>query len=167
MNIEELNKLNKPRCMEEFLKCCGSSAWITEMTRLRPFSDEADMLNKAEVVWAKTSETDWLEAFSHHPKIGDLKSLEKKFASTKILASGEQSAVTTASQSVLEALAAGNAEYEKKFGFIFIVCATGKSAEEMLSMLLSRLLNNRDVELKIAAAEQYKITILRLKKILS
>lgn len=132
-----------------------------------PFSDRDALLQKADDVWNGLSESDWREAFAHHPKIGDVESLKKKFATTASLASNEQASVKQASQQTLQSLTRGNDAYEEKFGFIFIVCATGKSAEEMLRILQSRLPNNREEEIKIAAAEQAKITTLRLQKCLA
>lgn len=121
----------------------------------------------SDILWEQTTESDWMEAFSHHPKIGDVKSLEKKFASTAAWASGEQASVNEASQEVIQKLAKGNEDYEKKFGFIFIVCATGKSAPEMLELLEIRLPHEREKELRIAANEQNKITHIRLDKLFS
>ncbi len=167
MSIEELNNLPKPVFLNEMKICCASSRWMNEMYSLRPFSGMKDLMEKADKAWQSAGEEDWLEAFSHHPKIGDLESLEKKFNSTKELAGLEQSSVKTATSDTLQALADGNKEYEKKFGFIFIVCATGKSADEMLQLLNNRIVNNRAEEIRTAAAEQHKITILRLKKIIS
>jgi 2-oxo-4-hydroxy-4-carboxy-5-ureidoimidazoline decarboxylase len=105
---------------------------------------------------------DWLEAFAGHPRIGDLDSLRHRFASTAALATAEQAGTRTASDRVLRALAQGNADYERRFGHIFIVCASGKSADEMLAILDQRLSNDPDVELRIAAGEQRKITRLRI-----
>jgi len=167
MTIEDLNKLEGPLLEEKLRHCCGSSAWINQMIRLMPFASIDDLLSKADKAWGTTNEQDWLEAFSHHPKIGDLKNLEQKFASTKKFAQGEQSSVNTAGKETLEQLVEGNSLYEKKFGFIFIVFATGKSAEEMLQLLNQRINNNRNTELKIASGEQQKITKLRLQKLLS
>jgi 2-oxo-4-hydroxy-4-carboxy-5-ureidoimidazoline decarboxylase len=108
-----------------------------------------------------------LEAFTHHPKIGDAKSLAEKFATTKEWASNEQSGVNEASILTLNKLAEGNKAYEEKFGYIFIVCATGKSASEMLSLLESRITNTPEVEIEIAMREQNKITHLRIDKLFS
>lgn len=165
MTIAELNQLDANVLREEFTKCCGASAWTNGMILRRPFATKDALLKAADEVWNETNENDWLEAFLHHPKIGDLKSLEKKFATTSKLAGSEQASVNSASQDVLEALAKGNAAYENKFGFIFIVCATGKSASEMLELLNTRIHNDKQTELKIAAAEQHKITHLRLQKL--
>jgi len=117
--------------------------------------------------WNKLTPGDWKEAFSHHPKIGDIKSLRQKFASTAQWAEGEQSGVAQTSERVLRELAEGNNLYEAKFGYIFIVCATGKGAEEMLEMLNRRLSNYPEEEIRIAAEEQRKITRLRLEKLLN
>jgi 2-oxo-4-hydroxy-4-carboxy-5-ureidoimidazoline decarboxylase len=131
-----------------------------------PADDLVELLEDAEEQWYLCSEQDWKEAFAHHPKIGDAESLKKKFASTAHWASEEQGGVNTASPQTIEALAKGNQEYEKKFGYIFIIYATGKSAEEMLAILQSRLQNNPEVEIEVAADEQNKITKLRLEKLL-
>ena len=167
MTLQELNTLSDEQVKKEFFTCCGSSLWVEKMMAVKPFSNMNDLLVKADRAWNATVEKDWLEAFSHHPKIGDLKNLEKKFASTKALAGSEQASVQTASQKILEQLAEGNTLYENKFGFIFIVCATGKSAEEMLTLLNRRINNDRPAELKIAAVEQQKIIKLRLQKLIS
>ena len=131
-----------------------------------PADDLVELLEDAEEQWFKCSEEDWKEAFAQHPKIGDFESLQKKFESTSEWASGEQSGVNNASQQTLEALAEDNKKYEDKFGYIFIVCATGKSAEEMLGILNERLLNDPKDEIEIAADEQNTITKLRIEKLL-
>lgn len=105
---------------------------------------------------------EWREAFAHHPRIGDLESLKQRFAGTVDLASREQAAVSAASQGTLEALAEGNRAYEEKFGYIFIICASGRSADEMLAALKQRLPNDPSAEIAIAATEQMRIMRLRL-----
>ncbi len=167
MVLEDLNRLVESDLKEKLRSCCGSSAWVNRMIQSRPFQNPEDLLTKADQAWNSTGEKDWLEAFSHHPKIGDLKSLEKKFAATKSFAKDEQASVSAAEQEILEQLANRNFLYENKFGFIFIVCATGKSAEEMLHLLNERITNDRSTELRIASAEQHKITKLRLQKLFS
>jgi 2-oxo-4-hydroxy-4-carboxy-5-ureidoimidazoline decarboxylase len=166
MTLHELNTLNKLQLIAELTKCCGSSSWVNRMLPFIPADDMIELLEDAEEQWWKCNEKDWKEAFAHHPKIGDVDSLAKKFASTAQWAVGEQSAVNVASKEIIEALAEGNRLYEEKFGYIFIVCATGKSAEEMLMLLRSRLKNNREEEIQIAADEQNKITKLRIEKLL-
>lgn len=167
MTIAKLNSLKPQTAADELFKCCGSINWAKKLIEQRPFKNLHDLIATSDEVWHKCSKADGLEAFTHHPKIGDLKNLEKKFASTKEWAGGEQAAVNVANQLVLQALAKGNEEYEKKFGFIFIVCASGKSAEEMLALLNERMANEKDAEIKIAMEEQNKITKLRLKKLLA
>jgi 2-oxo-4-hydroxy-4-carboxy-5-ureidoimidazoline decarboxylase len=167
MTLHELNILPTDELKEALLKCCGSNTWVEKMLVFFPADDMVELLNDAEDEWYACSEADWLEAFTHHPKIGDVASLTKKFAATAQWASSEQSAVNTASQQIIEALAKGNDDYENKFGFIFIVCATGKSAEEMLALLQARLPNEKPAEIKIAMEEQNKITQLRLQKLLA
>jgi 2-oxo-4-hydroxy-4-carboxy-5-ureidoimidazoline decarboxylase len=166
MTLHDLNTLSKQQLKDELAKCCGSRAWVEKMLPFFPADDLVELLEDAEEQWYKCTQADWKEAFLHHPKIGDVESLKKKFASTAKWASGEQSGVNIASQQTIEALAKGNKEYEEKFGYIFIVCATGKSAEEMLEILTSRLPNDPEEEIEIAADEQNKITKLRLEKLL-
>ncbi|MFT3678706.1 MAG: 2-oxo-4-hydroxy-4-carboxy-5-ureidoimidazoline decarboxylase [Ferruginibacter sp.] len=167
MTLHELNILPKEQLKEELLKCCGSKTWVEKMLPFFPADDMVELLNDAEDQWYECSEADWLEAFTHHPKIGDIESLKKKFASTAQWAGNEQGAVNTASEETIQALAKGNEDYEKKFGFIFIVFATGKSAEQMLALLQARLPNTYEQEIKNAMDEQNKITQLRLQKLLS
>lgn len=162
MTIKAFNKLNKTEKQKLLMSCCGSSAWAELMVKQYPFADEADLVNAATDAWYNDcSSADWLESFTHHPKIGDIKSLTKKFAGK------EQASVAAASKKIIAALAEANAAYEAKFGFIFIVCATGKSAVEMLRLLEERLSNTIGEELHIAMGEQMKITILRFKKLIT
>ncbi|OUJ74622.1 2-oxo-4-hydroxy-4-carboxy-5-ureidoimidazoline decarboxylase [Hymenobacter crusticola] len=167
MTLAELNRLDKPTLALTLGKCCGAMAWIEDMCQIFPVADEHTLFTQARDIWYNLGESDWLEAFTHHPKIGDINSLKEKFASTRAWASGEQGAVQQASQQVLEDLAEGNRAYEEKFGYIFIVCATGKSAAEMLALLQARLLNSPTEEIKIAMGEQAKITQIRLEKLLA
>jgi 2-oxo-4-hydroxy-4-carboxy-5-ureidoimidazoline decarboxylase len=166
MTLHELNTLPRQQLKEVLTRCCGSSAWVDKMLPFFPADDLVELLEDAEEQWFLCSEADWREAFVHHPKIGDVESLKTKFASTAEWAAGEQSGVNTASLATIQALAEANKEYEEKFGYIFIVCASGKSAEEMLSALQSRLQNSPEVEIEIAADEQNKITKLRIEKLL-
>ena len=129
------------------------------------FASDQELMARAERDWDSLVEADYFEAFLAHPRIGDVDSLRQKYANTKAIASGEQSGVDAADEATLTRLAAANDEYFDKFGFIFIVCATGKTAKQMLEILESRLPNQRDVEVANAAAEQMKITKLRLEKL--
>lgn len=166
MTLEQLNQLSAETAAQAFGQCCAASDWISGMVAGRPYETTDALLANADQVWSSLDETNLLEAFGAHPQIGNVNSLRKKYASTKALAAGEQSAVSQASEETLQALAQGNLDYEKKFGFIFIVCATGKSALEMLELLQARLPNTREQELLNAAREQHAITVLRLQKLL-
>jgi 2-oxo-4-hydroxy-4-carboxy-5-ureidoimidazoline decarboxylase len=167
MTLQDLNALPPDELRRLLATCCGAKRWIDGMVGKAPFADEAALFRAADAAWSDCVDEDRLEAFSHHPKIGDLDSLKKKFASTQHLAASEQGNVAHASEGTLLALRDGNDAYEKKNGFIFIVCATGKSAEEMLALLQSRLANDRETELSNASAEQHKITRLRLQKLIA
>jgi len=167
MTLGDFNKLSNEEAGKQLATCCGSSKWLSMFMDDFPFADENNLVATAEDIWYdQCTESDWLEAFTHHPKIGDVKSLTEKFASTQHLAGNEQAGVNKASQKLIEELADANKEYEEKFGFIFIVCATGKSAAEMLRLLLDRISNDKEEELAIAMGEQHKITILRFKKLI-
>ncbi|GAB3971009.1 2-oxo-4-hydroxy-4-carboxy-5-ureidoimidazoline decarboxylase [Spirosoma terrae] len=167
MILSELNELPLVQLQATLTTCCGSTAWVNEMAKLFPVESRESLFEQAEAIWFACSENDWREAFDHHPKIGDINSLKKKYANTEALAANEQSGVSTASPETLEKLAEGNRLYEEKFGYIFIVCATGKSADDMLDILESRLPNSPDDEILIASQEQNKITRIRLDKLLT
>jgi len=167
MTIQEFNNLPADKTFEELFKCCGSTTWAKQLASKKPFESKTSLLHNSDWIWQNCTVRDGLEAFTHHPKIGDLKSLEKKFASTKDWAGGEQAGVNSATQNTLIALAEGNEAYFKKFGYIFIVCATGKTAEEMLALLNARLTNDTSTEIKIAMGEQNKITHIRLEKLIN
>lgn len=165
MNVERINGWPETEAREQFLRCCGSSRWAGQMAVRRPFRDEAEVFRAADEIEQGLTRVDWLEAFAAHPRIGDLDALRQKFASTADWSSGEQAGVAGAADDVLHQLAEGNRAYEERFGHIFIVCATGKRAGEMLALLRERLRNDADTEIRIAAAEQAKITRLRLEKL--
>ena len=163
---EHINSLDGEEALAALGRCCGSTEWGRGMLERRPYESEEAVLKAADDVWAGLGREDYLEAFSHHPKIGaDIESLRKKFHSTAAWSSGEQAGVSKADEATLRGLAQGNIDYEARCGYIFIVCATGKSAGEMLSMLEARLPNPPDIELAIAAGEQAKITRIRLEKL--
>ena len=166
MTLHEFNILPAEKLIEELTRCCGSSVWVKRMLPFVPAEDLVELLEDAEEQWYQCTEKDWKEAFTHHPKIGDMESLKKKFAATADLAGNEQQGVKQASSKTLEELAEADRLYEEKFGYIFIVCASGKTAEEMLTILKTRLQNSPEVEIELAAEEQNKITKLRLEKLL-
>ncbi|OQP62386.1 OHCU decarboxylase [Niastella vici] len=165
MTIAEFDHLDPEKKKALLQQCCGSSTWVNNMIAAPPAEDLVDLLEIAEEQWYACHEADWREAFSHHPRIGDIDSLRDKFADTAQWAEGEQSSVRQASEQTLQQLAEGNEVYEERFGYIFIVCATGKTADEMLQLLNQRLYNNPEVEIGVAMEEQLKITKLRLEKL--
>jgi len=166
MTLDELNHLPAPDAWVALERCCGASAWVEHMCSRRPYRSRAELLAESERAAATLEPDDWREAFGHHPRIGDLSTLRERYASTAAWASDEQRGATAAPEAVLVALAGANQKYEDRFGHIFIVCATGNSAEQMLALLESRMHNDSGSELKIAAEEQMKITRLRLEKLL-
>lgn len=167
MDLEIFNNLDTAIQKEELFKCCGCSEWVERLIKKIPFQTLEALNRESDRIWYALEEKDWKEAFTHHPKIGDVESLRKKFSSTAGWASNEQSGVNEATEAVLSDLKKGNDEYEKKFGYIFIVCATGKTANEMSALLRQRLNNNPEEELKVAMEEQNKITHLRFEKLFS
>jgi len=144
--------------------CCVSKRWIAGVLKNRPFKDLAALRLSADRVWSSLSTEDYLEAFEGHPKIGDVNSLKAKYARSGNLAAHEQSSVAQATQGIIERLAKGNRLYEERFGYIFIVCATGKSALQMCDLLEQRLGNEPSHELGVAAEEQRKILQIRLEQ---
>ena len=165
MTIGEFDHFDIEKKKTLLHQCCGSINWVNKMIAALPAEDLIDLLEIAEEQWYACSEQDWREAFGHHPKIGDFTSLKEKYASTGHWTEEEQSSVKQATEQTLRALVEGNQEYENKFGYIFIVMATGKTADEMLSLLKQRLYNSPEVEIEIAMEEQLKITKLRLEKL--
>jgi allantoinase len=165
--LDRLNALGEAEAVAELLRCCGSRRWAGRMTDLRPFDSDEELLGAADAAWMGLDDADRLEAFEAHPRIGDLDAIRAKFASTASWASREQAGVSDADDSILRALAEGNRDYEARFGHIFIVCATGKSADEILSLLRGRLGNDPEAERAVASEEQAKIARIRLRKLCS
>ncbi|HEY6879206.1 MAG TPA: 2-oxo-4-hydroxy-4-carboxy-5-ureidoimidazoline decarboxylase [Polyangiales bacterium] len=161
-----LNALSEADARAQLTRCCGAQRWVAGMLARRPFSSAPALHQAADEVWSALDTADYLEAFAHHPQIGEsLDALRAKFAATASWSQGEQTAVAHADDATLLALREENAAYRRRFGHIFIVCATGKSAAEMLALLRGRIHNEAAQELAIAAAEQAKITHLRLEKL--
>jgi 2-oxo-4-hydroxy-4-carboxy-5-ureidoimidazoline decarboxylase len=160
---EYLNALDERAAAEALRRCCGAGRWVAAMLAARPYQSTAQLQQLAEQRWQALGAPDYLEAFTHHPQIGeDMAALRQRFAATHALSTREQAGVSGADEATLRALRDGNQAYRERFGHIFIVCATGKSAEQMLALLHERLPNPPERELAIAAAEQAKITRLRL-----
>jgi 2-oxo-4-hydroxy-4-carboxy-5-ureidoimidazoline decarboxylase len=167
MFLDELNALDDDAAARALLECCGSTRWARLMTTARPFATAEAMADAADRIWTSLDPSDWLEAFAAHPRIGSGRSGGSGGAGGADWSESEQAGVASASMDVLHRLAAANREYKARFGYIFIVCATGRTAAEMLESLERRLPNAPDVEMNIAAAEQRKITRLRLAKLLA
>jgi OHCU decarboxylase len=165
--VERLNRLDDEEARAALLACCGSTRWAAEVAALRPFWDTGQLLRLAGRVWRELDAEDRLEAFRAHPKIGESKAAVETGEEARRWAEGEQARARDAAAATLDALAEGNRDYERRFGFIFIVCATGKTAEEMLGLLRARLGNDPETEMSVAAEEQWRITELRLKKFLN
>ncbi|MEJ7586369.1 MAG: 2-oxo-4-hydroxy-4-carboxy-5-ureidoimidazoline decarboxylase [Ferruginibacter sp.] len=164
MTFHELNLLPPGELKQHLFNCCGSTAWVNKMLPFFPMEDLVELLVDAEEQWYSCKEEDWREAFARHPAIGDTASLEKNPGAAAQWAMAEQSGLNTASNETVCGMATGNDAYLRKFGYIFIVSATGKTAEELLASLQQRLTNSPEEEIKIAADEQNKITQIRLQK---
>ena len=160
------NELGTEAARKELLKCCGATRWAAAVEQSRPYRTLEELIARANEIWWSLTESDWLEAFRSHPKIGEKKAAQPVAAESQQWSAQEQRGVQDATPESVSKLARLNREYEEKFGFIFIVCATGKSSDEILALLEQRLQNARALELPIAAAEQAKITELRLRKLL-
>jgi OHCU decarboxylase len=164
--LRHLNELSQAEVERELLKCCGSSEWASRLAARRPFEGLDQLVEAADETWWNLPGEDWLEAFGSHPKIGEKNAAQPVPKDAQSWSEEEQSGVRHASRETISELTEANRAYEAKFGYIFIVCATGKSMEEMLALLRERLPHEPFAELRIAAGEQSKITRLRLKKLL-
>jgi 2-oxo-4-hydroxy-4-carboxy-5-ureidoimidazoline decarboxylase len=158
VTLDDLNALSRDAAERELMRCCGSSRWAAAMAGRRPFGNAEQLYRAGDEIWSSLDGADWLEAFAHHPRIGERAAGWAK---------DEQAGTRSASTHTTERLAARNHEYERQFGHVFLVCATGKQADEMLEQLDRRMSNDPATELRVAAAEQAKITRLRLEKLLS
>ena len=169
MRLDDLNALEAAAAARELRRCCGSSRWAERMAAARPFAGADAILAVADRVWWSLDAADWLEAFAAHPTIGSDRSREagRSDGPDRDWAAEEQAGVADAGLDLRERLAQRNREYQARFGYIFIVCATGRSAAEMLGLLEARLTHDPEMELRIAADEQRKITRLRLEKLLA
>jgi len=166
INLERFNRLSRKKAAKTLLDCCGSIKWAEQLAEQRPFSNRWALFEAADAVWAELGHEDWLEAFRYHPTIGGTRAEAKQSATQSRWSATEQSAAGSAAPEVLTALAAENKTYAKKFGYVFLICATGKTSEEILSALRQRMQNHPELELPVAAEEQRKITRLRLEKLL-
>ena len=158
------NGLPQEEAAREIVACCGSGTWSAKMASKRPIQDEATLLALSDEIWRALSEADWLEAFRSHPRIGEPSPDKTVAPQSSAWSEQEQQKAAAADEAVKMALKWGNREYEQRFGRIFIVCATGKSANEILEILRRRLHNDDATELQLAAEEQQKIMHIRMKK---
>jgi OHCU decarboxylase len=162
--LDTWNKADEATALDAMIACCGAKRWASAMVALRPIGSVMELSEAADRVWATMNEGDWMEAFACHPRIGERPPRRTAHAVAKSAAwsKQEQSSAASAAAKVLAEIAEGNARYEQLYGFTYIVCATGKSAEEMLAILKRRLTSNRDAELREAAEQQRQITQIRL-----
>lgn len=165
MTLAEFNALPSTKAESTLLDCCGSARWAARVASRRPYATHEELHKAADAVWWNLERADWLEAFSHHPQIGDKPATGSE--SVRQWAAGEQAGARSATEDVKARLARANAAYFEKFGYIYIVCATGKTAEGMLAILNQRLQNDLASELSIAAEQQRMITRIRLEKLLA
>jgi 2-oxo-4-hydroxy-4-carboxy-5-ureidoimidazoline decarboxylase len=161
--LEAWNNSDEGEAFDAMIACCGARRWASAMVALRPIRSVLELSEAADRVWNTMTEPDWMEAFACHPRIGEREAAHATAKSTA-WSSLEQSSVSRAKEQLLAELAMGNARYERQFGFTYIVCATGKSAEEMLATLNRRLAGNRETELREAAEQQRQIMQIRLGK---
>lgn len=147
---------------DELLALCGSTRWAAIVADCAPFGDRDELHAAADEAFEQLDSDDWLQAFSHHPRIGDVDSLRERFAASGALSEAEQAGLEGAGEDVVAELAAGNERYEAQFGFMFLIRAAGRSAAEMLEQQRARMHNDRVTELGIAAGEQREITHLRI-----
>jgi 2-oxo-4-hydroxy-4-carboxy-5-ureidoimidazoline decarboxylase len=164
LSLQALNNFTNKEAEQWFSQCCAAPKWSKGMAKALPLTDFDSLVKAAKQIWQQCSTPDFLTAFEAHPMIGDVNSLRKKYAATKNMASNEQQGANDADDKTLHDLALANHNYLNKHGFIFIICASGLSAKTMLDALMSRLQNDTATEITLAAAEQLKITLLRVEK---
>ena len=167
MNIKTFDGLPADEAVTALRSCCESERWARAVIEDRPYGARTTLLDAAAAHWAQADEAELLTAFAAHPRIGDIELLRARYATGSATANAEQGQVLAADDAVLERLRDQNDAYFERFGFIFIVCATGKSASEMLALLNARIGNDRATELANAAREQGAIMILRMEKLIS
>jgi len=160
--LADWNQLPAPEALSPLLACCGSRAFADALVSARPFADMDTLLAAADKIWWSLGESDWLEAFACHPRIGE--SATNASHQFSAWSTEEQSKARTPVSSVLDSISAKNREYEARHGFIYIVCASGKSADELLAILERRIGNPTDQEIREAAEQQRQITHIRIRK---
>jgi allantoicase len=164
--LERINQLPVESLGKALLDCCGSKTWVNQLLARRPFASEADMFEAADRIWAQLDRKEWMRAFRHHPPIGSKRAKSKQTRAARQWSAGEQSVATNSTPETLAVLAAANQAYQATFGYVFLICATDKTGDEILKSLQERLQNNPETELRVAAEELRKIMRLRLEKLL-
>ena len=162
--IARLNALSSAEAISTLLTCCGSLRWAQQLAAARPFPSAATLHESSNRIWFSLSREDWLEAFSHHPRIGERTITQPKFAAIATQAAREQSGMAAATPEQLAEFTSKNTDYERLFNHVFLICATGKSPSHLLDQLRARITNDPATELRIAAREQSAITHLRLER---
>ena len=164
--LAPLNQAAREDAFASLLACCGSLSWAQRMVAARPFAELASLLATADRIWGELRPTDWLEAFASHPRIGERKAATPQSSQFAAWSEQEQAGTQQSANETMTALAEANRAYEERFGYIYIVCATGKTSEEMLALCQQRLHNGYEIELQMTAEEQRKITAIRLQKLI-
>lgn len=164
--LAQLNDASREEAFAALLACCGSLSWAQRMAAARPFADVEALLATADRIWQELRPSDWLEAFASHPRIGERNATTPQSSQFAQWSAQEQAGTEQTAQATMTALAAANRAYQERFGYIYIVCATGKTSEEMLAFCQQRLSNDYELELQMAAEEQRKITAIRLRKLI-
>ena len=162
LTLARLNALPVAEAEEQLRACCGSSRWVEAMLARRPFGSADQLLAAADEAWRATGPQDWDEAFAHHPRIGERQAAAPVSVTAGAWSAREQATAADAGAAVRAALAEANAAYERRFGRIYLVCASGRSAEELLADVAARMRNDPEREREVAVEEQRKITRLRL-----
>lgn len=165
--LDELNAASSQEAADILATLCTSTAWVSAMVDARPFVSEPELVAASKQAFSALTDGDWLDAFSGHPRIGDTAELEQRFAGSGRHSASEQAGLDGAASDVIERLANRNDEYYERYGHVFLICATGKTAAEMLAALEQRMEQGPDAELQTAAQEQQKITMLRIDKYLN
>lgn len=166
LTLARFNALPTAEASQHLRSCCGSSRWVDSMLARRPFGSMQALLAAADEAWRSTGPADWDEAFAHHPRIGGRQAAAPVSAAARAWSAGEQSGVSRASETTRAALAEANGAYQRRFGRIYLVCAAGRSAEDLLADIQRRMNNEPEREQAIAAEEQRKITALRLRSLI-
>ncbi|WJG11215.1 2-oxo-4-hydroxy-4-carboxy-5-ureidoimidazoline decarboxylase [Aliiglaciecola sp. LCG003] len=167
MRLNQFNSLEHAQAIEMLSQCCAAQSWCEQLAKTRPIQFSHQLVARALAIWQSLDEADYLQAFEAHPMIGDMATLSEKYANTSDLAQGEQAGTELADKQVLEQLHQLNHQYLKQNGFIFIICASGLSAQAMLTQLQERIHHSREQEIEIAAQQQIKISLIRLQNLLT